>query len=172
MNLKPQDVVVALKLLEIRTSRPTYAQLANDLYMSQSEVHASIRRARASKLLHGERPGDRPNISNLKEFLVHGLKYVFPAETGAMTRGLPTAWAAEPLNRKLTQEEPVPVWPYEQGTKRGYAFFPLHKKVPQAALKDPKLYQLLALVDALREGRARDRTVAGLELLNRLRASA
>jgi hypothetical protein len=172
MNLKPQDVVVALKLLEIRISRPTYAQLASDLFMSQSEVHASIRRARASKLLHSERPGDRPNISNLKEFLVHGLKYVFPAETGAMTRGLPTAWAAEPLNRKLTQEEPVPVWPYEQGTKRGYAFFPLHKKVPQAALKDPKLYQLLALVDALREGRARDRAVASLELLNRLRASA
>jgi len=172
MNLKPQDVVIALKLLESRTSRPTYAQLASDLFMSQSEVHASIRRARASKLLHSEQLGDRPNISNLKEFLVHGLRYVFPAETGAMTRGLPTAWAAEPLNRKLTQEEPVPVWPYEQGTKRGFAFFPLHKKVPQAALKDPKLYQLLALVDALREGRARDRAVAKLELFNRLRASA
>ena len=169
--LKPQDILVALKLLESKTSRPTYVELASQLFMSPSEVHASIRRARAAKLLHGGHLGDRPNISNLKEFLIHGLKYAFPAETGAMTRGLPTAWAAEPLNRKLTQEEPVPVWPFDQGTKRGYAFFPLHKRAPQAALRDPKLYQLLALVDTLRDGRARDRALAERELLSRLGSS-
>jgi len=32
----------------------------------------------------------------------------------------------------MTQEEPAPVWPFEQGSKRGYAFLPLYKKAPQA----------------------------------------
>jgi hypothetical protein len=67
---------------------------------------------------------------------------------------MPTASVEEPLSRKMTQEEPVPVWPFEQGSKRGYAFLPLYKKAPQADLKDHELYQLLALVDALRDGSA------------------
>ena len=33
---------------------------------------------------------------------------------------------------------------------------PLYKNVPTAARRDPKLYELLALVDAIRDGRARD----------------
>jgi len=32
---------------------------------------------------------------------------------------------------------------------------PLYKSVPQAALRDPILHQFLALVDAIRDGRAR-----------------
>ena len=52
----------------------------------------------------------------------------------------------------------------ERGSKRGYAFLPLYKKVPQAALKDDELYQLLALVDALRDGGARERELAEREL--------
>ena len=100
-----------LKLLKAGGKRPTYAQLAVDLYMSPSEVHASIRRARASRLIHGPELGDRVNAKALEEFLVHGIRYAFPPEKGGMTRGIPTASAAEPLSRKMTQEEPVPVWP-------------------------------------------------------------
>jgi len=48
------------------------------------------------------------------------------------------------------------------------SFTPLHKNVPQAALEDAKLYELLALVDALRDGRARERELAGHELKRRL----
>ena len=129
MALKPQDIVVLLKLLKAGGKRPTYAQLAVELCMSPSEVHASIRRARAARLIHGPELGDRVNAKALEEFLVHGLRYVFPPETGGMTRGVPTASAAEPLNRKMTQEDPVPVWPFEEGHKRGYAFQPLYKKL-------------------------------------------
>jgi hypothetical protein len=85
-----------------------------------------------------------------------------------MTRGLPTAYAAEPLKQKLTQQEPAPVWPYEGGTKRGYAFLPLYKKVPEAALKDRNLYEMLALLDAIRGGAARERDLAQRELSKRL----
>jgi hypothetical protein len=59
------------------------------------------------------------------------------------TRGMPAASAAEPLSRKMTQEEPAQVWPFEQWSKRGYAFLTLYKKAPQAALEDHELHQLL-----------------------------
>ncbi len=86
-----------------------------------------------------------------------------------MIRGMPTASAAEPLSHEMTHEEPIPVWPFEQGSKRGYSFLPLYKKAPLAALKDPELYQLLALVDALRDGGVRERELAKRELLARLK---
>jgi hypothetical protein len=168
--LKPQDIVVLLKLLTTAgNKRPTYAQLAVDFYMSASEVHASIRRARTARLIHGPELGDRVNAKALEEFLVHGIRYAFPPEKGGMTRGMPTASAAEPLSRRMTQEEPVPVWPFEEGSRRGYAFLPLYKRAPQAALKDPGLYELLALVDALRDGTARERKLAKRELSARLK---
>ena len=69
----------------------------------------------------------------------------------------------------MTQEEPVPVWPFEQGSRRGYAFSPLYKKVLQAALKDHEVYELLALVDALRDGGTRERELARREPSARLK---
>ncbi len=169
-SLRPQDIVVVLKLIGAGKRRPTYAQLASDLLMSPSEVYASIQRARAAKLLLGPELGDKPNLQAVEEFLLHGIRYVFPVEKGAMTRGLPTAHAAEPLKRKLTQEDPLPVWPYANGPARGYAFSPLYKRAPEAALKDERLYELLALVDAIREGTARERDLAKRALSSRLRA--
>ncbi len=168
-SLKPQDVVVLLKLVGAGRKRPSYAQLANDLFMSPSEIHASIQRAKAARLIRSSEWGEQPNIKGLEEFLIHGLKYAFPPEKGSITRGVPTSSAAEPLNRALAQEEPVPVWPFEDGTKRGYAFLPLHKSVPKAAMKDRKLYALLALVDAIRDGQSRERELARRELSIRLR---
>ena len=126
-------------------------------------------RARAARLIHGPELEDRVNVKALEEFLVHGIKYAFPAEKGGMTRGMPTASAAEPLSLKMTQEDPVPVWPFEQGSRRGYAFSPLYRRAPQAALKDHDLYELLALVDALRDGGARERELAKRALSVRLK---
>jgi hypothetical protein len=51
---------------------------------------------------------------------------------------------------------------------RGESFSPLYKSAPSAAKKDSKLYQLLALVDAIRGGRARERDIAKKELKKRL----
>ncbi len=87
MNLKPQDVVVALKLFGYPNGRPSMSIVASDLGLSPSEVHGAIQRLRSSKLLHGSALQDKPNISGLVEFLVHGLKYAFPAEHGEVTRG-------------------------------------------------------------------------------------
>jgi hypothetical protein len=167
--LKPLDIVVLLKLSLVNGERPPYLQLANELFLYPSEVYAAIRRARASHLVQGPALKDRLNRSGLLEFLLHGIRYAFPAQHGGMTRGLPTRYAAAPLKQQLTQGgEPPPVWPHVEGTVRGWSLAPLHKNVPKAAAADPALHELLALVDAMRDGAARERELAARELTTRL----
>ena len=170
--LRPVDIVVLLKLSLEVGRRPPYLQIGKDLRLFPSEVYTSVKRARASHLVHGLAKEDRLNRTALIEFLLHGIRYAFPAQLGAMTRGVPTSYAASPLNRLINPDGgPPPVWPYAEGSVRGFGFAPLHKNVPQAALEDGRLYELLALVDALRDGRARERELAGRELTERLSAA-
>ena len=170
MALKPQDVYVVLKLVANRSRRAPYSQLALELVMSPSEVHACVKRAQASHLLHGPGLENRPNIAALEEFLVHGLKYVFPAERGELTRGVPTSYGAEPLRSVIASgSESIPVWPYEEGRQRGVTFAPLYKTAPIAVLHDQSFYEYLVLADALRDGRIRERKIAETELHRRLR---
>jgi hypothetical protein len=112
----------------------------------------------------------RPNLLAIEEFLIHGLKYAFPAERGELTRGVLTAYAAEPLRQVIVLgDEPPPVWPYPTGLARGIAFEPLYRTAPKAALRDPGLHEVLALADALRDGRARERKLAAEMIMSRLR---
>lgn len=169
MVLKPQDVVVVAKLVGYTEFRPKLVEVAEEIALSASEVHASVRRLQAARLVHSHRLGTAPNLEAIKEFFVHGVKYAFPAERGELTRGVPTSYAAPPLNKMISiGEEPPPIWPYANGKTRGMSFEPLYAKVPIAALKDPNLYELLALIDALRDGRMRERNLAQRELLKRL----
>lgn len=173
MNLKPQDVVVLLKLLNYGDDRPSYVQMGEELFLSPSEVHASVKRAKEAHLIVGLEPDATPNKEAILEFLVHGLKYSFPPERGELARGMPTSYAAEPLKQKISLgNDPPPVWPSPEGTARGYSLKPLYKTVPRAAQADQKLYEMLALVDAIRDGRARDRQIAEQELRHRLGSPA
>jgi hypothetical protein len=167
MILKPQDILVLLKLAILGSENWSYASLAKELFMSQSEVHAGIQRATISRLY--SQPDQRPIISNLEEFLIHGIKYSFPTELGTKTRGIATSYGASPLKELLVQENDLPpVWPYSKGDIQGISFTPLYKSVPQAAQEDNKLYQLLTIIDALREGRIRERKIAIQELQHRI----
>src|SRR3984893_6130301 len=117
MVLKPQDVYVALKIVAAHSDRAPYSQLAAELVMSPSEVHASVQRAERSQLLHGLKMKNQPNFLALEEFLLHRLSYPFPPDRGELTRGVATSYAAEPLRSMIAQgREPVPVWPYEEGS--------------------------------------------------------
>lgn len=167
MNLKPQDIFILLKIVALGESRWSYASLAGDLFMSSSEVHAGIKRAVAARLMDSHR--GCPLKKSLEEFLIHGVKYVFPPDHGGLTRGVPTGYAAPPLNNMIFMpDEPPPVWPDPDGDTRGYGFSPLYKSVPKAASIDKRLYELLAIVDAIRDGRARERNIAIKELKARL----
>lgn len=173
MVLKPQDVLVVLKLVALGGQPWSYAWLAVQLGMSPSQLHSAVKRALAAQLALRKGEDIVPNIRNLEEFLLHGIKYVFVPERGEPTRGIPTGHAAPPLNKHFVPSgELPPVWPDPQGEVRGVAFSPLYSLAPGAARADPQLYELLVLVDAIRGGRARERELAIKELRKRLERCA
>lgn len=160
--LKPQDLYVVLALLS-RTEPPAslYPALAALTGLAVSAVHASLKRATGSRLVMFQER--RPVVlkAALLEFLEHGARYAFPPVQGGLTRGVPTAYAAAPLNELIAPSaDPPPVWPHAKGSVRGLALAPLYPSVPEAALHDARLYALLALLDALRMGQARERSAA------------
>ena len=163
--LRPQDLLVLLRLsLEGATAEaPSYAALAADLGLTASEVHAAVTRAVAAQLAMKD-PTGRPRVrlEPLRLFVQHGARYCFPATRGPQTRGVPTSYAAAPLNALIrsTANEPPPVWPDKNGTVRGETLHPLYPTVPQAALRSQPLYELLAVFDAIRSGSARERALA------------
>jgi hypothetical protein len=162
--LKPQDIVVLLKLVVLRGEPWTLASLAKSLHMSVSEVHGALSRAANAGLY---RPSARrPVRAALEEFLTHGLRYAFAAERLGMSRGVPTAHSAPGVESVLTAPDIPFVWPDPVGDVRGEGIKPLFRTVPRAAREDPHLYRLLALSDAARIGGARERRITA-ELLQR-----
>ena len=164
--LRPQDVVVLLRLSLQQGSAPTYAALAEELKLTASEIHAGVERSMAAQLLRKDAAG-KPVVllEPLRLFVQHGVRYCFPATRGEVTRGVPTSYAAPPMNTLIVQSsEPAPVWPHKLGKVRGAAFYPLYPTVPEAALGNPALYELLVLVDAVRGGSPRERALAIAEL--------
>src|SRR5215470_8243608 len=111
VHLKPQDVLVAVKLSLDQFS--TFPNLAGALGLSLSGTHGAVRRAETAGLLG---PQHRTNRAALLAFLVNGVRYVFPPKRGRLTLGMPTAHAAPPLNTLVRSgAEPPPVWPGPQG---------------------------------------------------------
>ena len=164
--LRPQDLVVLLRLALTPGEVPTYATLSTELGMTASEIHGGLERAVLARLAFKDGVGKPVVVREaLKLFVTQGACYAFPALRGQATRGLPTGYAAPPLKDRIVQpNEPPPVWPHKDGTVRGMAFYPLYPTVPEAAGRNPALYELLALFDAIRGGRARERAL-GAELI-------
>lgn len=166
--LRPQDLVVLLRLALEHGPVPTYAALAADLGLTASETHAAVERAVAAQLARKDAGGKATVVREaLRLFLVHGARYCFPATRGGMTRGLPTGYAASPLKELIVAgNEPAPVWPHKNGTLRGIALQPLYPSVPDAVARNPALYELLVLFDAIRAGSPRERALA-VDLLDK-----
>jgi hypothetical protein len=164
-QLKAQDVLLLLKIVSMNNASWNQKPVAEALCLSQSEVSEAVARCKYSGLLAPN--GKTVMKMALLEFLQYGLKYIFPIKPGAVVRGVPTSHSASPLKEEIQSSEAY-VWPYGKGTLRGHSIFPLYPSVPEAALKDEKLYELLALVDALRVGRAREKELAIMELKKRI----
>jgi hypothetical protein len=162
MDLKPQDLLVLYKAGAHPEQRWTYAALGKALSMSASEVHASVKRAVASGLAVEQSRGKWvPVRPALIEFAEHGVRYVWPAATGPVKRGVPTSFGAEPLASEISSAPgEAPVWAHPSGSKKGPTIQPLYRTAASAAMADPRLHRLLALQDALRVGRARERALA------------
>jgi hypothetical protein len=210
MQLKPQDFLVALKLVAWGEQRWTYARLAQELGISASEAHACIKRGLQAGLLlqnyavippslgsdiaavmSAQEPAGiyrvtrkkmpstyaaggyaasdnavRPHAHNLAEFALHGAKYAFPGVRLPPAVGVPTSHSAPAFAGVFAPGSTDFVWPHPNGSVRGVGVEPLHPSVPFAAMQDAKLYEMLALFDALRVGKARERGMA----LERLQA--
>lgn len=173
--LKPQDIVISIKLLQNREegAAPTYASLASSLKMSPSEAHAGVRRSLDVGLLR-RLPDSRrmpvPVRRTLEEFLICGLKYVWPAKPGAMARGIPTCGSCPAVASELDIPEPETplVWRHPAGTVRGESILPLYPKVPEVCANDAWIHEWLALVDVLRCKTGREATLAANAIRKRL----
>jgi hypothetical protein len=170
LSLKPQDIVLAVKISVHKARGFTYARLADELFMSVSEVHAATKRCEQCRLLIKTDEGITTVRNSLVEFLTHGIQYVFPAVMGGITRGTPTGFAGPSLKNYFNFEnELVPVWPDAEGQTKGVAFQPLYPSLVKAAKIDIGLYDVMTLVDAARGGAARERELAKTELVRQLK---
>lgn len=164
-GMRPHDIVVLLKIAAKKEEPWLMKDLSVELGISASEISESLNRSAIAGLI----AHDKKRLMKLTilDFLEHGLRYVYPQKPGANVRGIVTAHSARPLNQEIASNN-LYVWPYAEGNVRGESIEPLHPKVPQACLKDPVFYEYMALCDALRVGRAREKTLAVQELKKRL----
>lgn len=183
--MKSQDILLLLKLVSLehqQRDEPENAQCSLDLFsmraleestgISKSEVNGALKRCYDVGLAKPERKTGIPrtNTKALYEFIVYGLKYVFPARPGAIVRGIATAHAAPVLTGKLhSAGEHICVWEDAHGKTQGQSIPPLFKSAPMAVRKDAELYAMLALVDAIRVGNERESSVAKTLLEQHLR---
>ena len=164
-GMRPHDIVILLKIAA-RSNKPWMMKdLSIELGISASEVSESLHRSATAGLISKDKT--RLMKLSILDFLEHGLRYVYPQQPGAKVRGIPTAHAAPPLNGDIISNDPY-VWPFGEGTVRGESIEPLHPNVPEASLKDPVFYEYMALCDALRVGKVREKKLAMQELKNRL----
>ncbi|NCT69108.1 MAG: transcriptional regulator [Rhodanobacteraceae bacterium] len=140
--------------------------------ISKSEVSSALRRCTQVGLAKAERGTGYPRVNTraLLGFILHGLRYVFPAQPGPLVRGIPTTYAAPVLaGRLLSAGEQACVWEDAYGSVQGQRVEPLYKSVPRAVRRDPQLYAMLALLDAIRLGQERESALAGKLLQQYLR---
>lgn len=164
-TMSPLDVVILLKIISLGGQSWNQKPLAESLFMSQSEISKSVARSRYAGLL--DFSGKNVRKLAFMDFLKYGIAVVFPQQPGAVVRGIPTAHSAPPLNQIIQSTEHY-VWPSGKGTLRGQSIFPLYPSVIDSVKNDQKLHELLALVDAIRVGRTREKELAINELENRI----
>lgn len=160
--MRPQDIVILLKIVVKDQVNWQLKDLAHELNISQSEISDSLNRSALAGLLDAEKKKS-VHRNSLMEFLQYGLHYVFPATPGSMVNGVYTAHS-HPFMQQFFKSEMMYVWPHSKSTVRGLAIEPLYKGQADACLIDEQLYLTLALIDVIRVGRVREMDVAVKEL--------
>ena len=159
IQLRSQDIVIAVKILQMPHSKWSFESLGETIGIGHNQAHLAFKRLIACNLISHE--FRRPIKNNLVEFLVHGVRYVFPPQWVENTCGIPTAASAPIFEGKLVSNEVI-VWP-AKGYKRlakGRGLMPIHDSAMSASKSDPKCYDILAAIEAVRSGGAREREVA------------
>ncbi|GAB3511051.1 hypothetical protein [Emticicia fontis] len=179
-GMRPQDIAILMAIVAdtaIITIKPKKTDdsntkfsipLANNkkiaqmLNISESEVSESLHRSSFSGLIDSPKR-KKINKKALMDFLLYGIKYVFPTRPGSIVRGIATAHSAEPLKSIIVSEEYY-VWEHPEGNIRGQIIEPLYPTIPSIVSQNNKLYELLSLIDAIRTGTARVFKIASEEM--------
>ena len=167
-GMRPQDVVILLKMIILNNKSWTFAEIANDLQMSETEVSFAMERNKIAGLVSPDKT--KVNKLALREFLIYGIKYVFPPQPGHSARGVATAHSAPPIKEHIAEGNEHYVWAYYKGTKRGNTIVPLYAKIPKIVENQLDLYDFLTIIDTLRIGKKREIEIAINELDKRLNA--
>lgn len=165
-GMRPHDVIILLKMITLKERKWTFVEIASALQISKSEVSFAMERNAVAGLVNADKT--RVNKLALRDFLIYGLKYVFPPQIGGSARGIATAYSAPPINQYITEGKEYFVWKYYKGTKRGNSIVPLYDKIPTIVENQPELYEFLTIVDTLRVGKAREMEIAVRELDKKL----
>lgn len=167
ISLRPQDVLILLKVAVAENRDWRQMDIAHELSISQAETANALERLRRAGLVDES----KRKIFRLAtfEFLAHAIKYIYPAQIGSFVRGMPTGHSAGLLKEQIVIDQKQEwVWPDAEGTGRGLALLPIYKTVPFAAKNDPALYLILSLVESIRAGSFRERKIAGTLLKQQL----
>ncbi len=164
--MKGQDILLLVSLHvndKQGITDQSVRQLASITGIGKSEVSNAIKRNEAAGLLKKHIKSKKliVNKSGLLEFLLSGLKYVFPVKAGALVRGIGTGFDCPLLKDIVLADKTAPfVWPTGKGDLMGQAIEPLFATVPEAALRNQQMYKFLALIDAIRIGNPRELSIA------------
>ena len=154
-GMRPQDIVILLKIIAKGDNPWQNKDLAAELYISPSEISESLNRSAMAGLIDADQ---RKKVyrQSLMEFLEHGLHYVFPAIPGTLVTGIYTAHSHPFMQLEFKTESLHYVWPYAKGEVIGLSIQPFYKEQVKAVQEDEQLYQMLALIDVIRVGRVRE----------------
>jgi len=153
------------QLFDKQANQYSVRALAESTGISKSQVNLALQRCFEVGLAkQGRHAGPaRVNVNELRNLIVYGVRYMFPIKLGSMTRGIRTTLAAPVFKGALMSAgDLAPVWPDPEGKIKGLSVEPLFKSVPYAIKKerDDDFYGLLALIDSIRLGQARERNLA------------
>lgn len=163
--MRPHDIVILIKMAISDKQQLLFKELSQELFISPSEITESLQRNKTAGLINFNKT--EVNRNNLFDFLIHGFKYVFPAQLGPTTIGFPTSTGHESMRKHFTVTE-FYVWPDFNGTQKGTAVEPLYVNQVKAIQKDKLLYEILSLMDVLRLERVREVNFAKEQLKKRL----
>ena len=147
--MRPQDIVVLLKIFSLGEEEWLNKDLSTSLCISQSEISESLNRSQYAGLIGIDKKTVQK--SALFGLLVYGIRYMFPTQAGTLAKGIPTSSSAPILRDDFPNENSL-VWPDPKMDTRGLLIEPLYPKVVEAVKLDPMLYDLLALADTFRVG--------------------
>ena len=160
-SIKPQDVLVACQLAILGNKTQTHAWLSETLHLSSSTVFASLKSLKLAKLVTASGAGPKVVGQKLLEFLVYGVPTIYYPQKTEVVRGVATAVFSPHFRERFTTDKDLPVvWPYSKGKETGEGLVPLYPSIPIACSKSLDLYQLMATIEILRIGKAREKDAA------------